>query len=355
VRKTFKYRIYPTKAQEQELLRWLDACRRLYNVLLEQRILAYQRGIRLNKYQQMREITELRKAMPEEYGRIGSHVLQDVAKRLDQSFKRFFAGAGYPKFQSARRYTSFTFPDQAGWKLRDGRLHITNIGSIKVKWSRPIEGTIKTLTIKYRAGQWYACFSCDNVPAPQYPETDKAVGIDLGIEALVTTSDGERFPNAKYLHRSLKRLRRLQRKLARQQKGSNRRKRTIRQIQRLHLKIANQRADAHHKASTALVRRYALIAHEAVSPQFMLQNKRMARAAADVGWRQFLTFLQNKAAAAGRKVVAVDPRNTSQACSGCGALVPKELHERWHTCPHCGLSVHRDVNAARNILHRAVA
>lgn len=350
MRKTFKFRVCPTKAQEQTLGRWLYLCRKLYNVALEQRQTAYRMGYRLSVYDQNRELPALKTEFPE-YTEVGSHVLQDVCYRLDKSFKRFFKGAGYPKFQGRNRYDSFTFPDQAGWKLKDDKLHLTNCGVVKVRWSREIEGTIKTVTIKRRAGQWHACFSCDDVPAPQYPPTDKAVGIDLGIEALATTSEGERFENARYLNRKLKHLRRVQRHLARQKKGSNRRKKTVRRLQRLHLKIANQRADAHHKASTGLVRENAEIHMERIDPQFMLKNRRLAQAASDVGWGQFKTFLQSKAATAGRKIVEKNPRYTSQECSGCGQIKPKKLSERWHEC-ECGTSLHRDHNAALVILRR---
>ena len=350
MRKTFKFRIYPTKAQEKTLDYWLYLCRKLYNAMLEQRQIAYSKGIRLTWIDQKRELPELKQAMPE-YVRIGSHVLQDVAHRLQKSFDRFFKGAGYPKFQGRNRYDSFTFPDKAGWKLNDNHLSITNCGTVKVELHREIQGDIKTVTIKRRADQWYVCFSCDNVPEPVYQATNKMVGIDLGIEALATTSEGERFENAKYLKRKQKHLRRIQRKLARQKKGSNRRKKTVRQLQRLHLKIADQRADAHHKASTKLVRENAEIHMERIDPQFMLKNHTLAQAASDVGWGQFKTFLQSKAAAAGRKIVEKNPRHTSQECSGCGQLVPKELSERWHEC-ECGTSLHRDHNAAIVILKR---
>lgn len=351
MRKTFKYRLYPTGQQEQALNRWLYLCRQLYNAMLEQRIMAYRINHWVNKFDQMRELPTLKSEFPE-YAQIGSHVLQDVAKRLDKAFKRFFKGAGFPKFQGRNHYTSFTFPDQAGWRLRDGRLHITNIGSIKVKWSRPIEGTIKTVTIKRtKSGKWFVCFSCDNVPHKTYPATEKLVGIDLGMECLVTTSDGERLGETRFLRRKQRHLRRLQRHQSRQQKGSNRRKKTVRQLARLHEKIANQRADVHHKTSTKLIRENAEIHMEQIDPQFMLRNRRLAQAASDVGWGQFKTFLQSKAAAAGRKIVEKNPRYTSQQCHACGQIRPKKLSERWHICD-CGVSLHRDHNAALVILNR---
>lgn len=188
----------------------------------------------------------------------------------------------------------------------------------------------------------------DPIPEP----IREAVGIDLGIEALATTSDGERFENAKFLKRKLKHLRRLNRKLARQKnKQSNRRKKTVHQLQRIHLKIANQRADSHHKASAKLVRENAEIHMERISPEFMLANHKLAQAASDVGWGQFKTFLQGKAATAGRKIIEKNPKNTSRECSGCGQIKPKKLSERWHEC-ECGTSLHRDHNAAIVILKR---
>ena len=350
--KTYKYQIDPTPSQAKILAGWLFLCRKLYNAMLEQRIIVWQqRRKSISQYHQMRELADLKKAFPE-YTQIGSQVLQDVAKRLQKSFERFWRkGAGFPKFQGRNRYDSFTYT-QAGWKLKDRGLVLTGCGVIKVRWSREIQGDIKTVTIKRsKSGRWFVCFSCDNVPATIYPATGKAVAIDLGIEALATTSDGERLENAQYLKRKLKHLRRVQRHLARQTKGSKRREKTRRQLARLHEKIANQRRDAHHKASTKLVRENAEIHMERIDPQFMLANRRLARAASDVGWGQFKTFLQSKAAAAGRRIVEKSAWNTSQECSGCGKMVPKKLHVRWHQCD-CGTSLHRDHNAALVILRR---
>lgn len=354
MRKTFKYRLYPTDEQERVLDRWLWLCRRLYNAMLEQRQIAYKMGYRVKYLDQQNELPALRKEMPE-YDGLPSTVLQDVARRLDKTFQSFFKGAGYPKFQGRDRYDSFTYGAFVGKnKVVNDWLFLSHLGSpIRMVLHRALEGRIKTATIKRRAGQWYVCFSCDDVPEPTYLPSDTSVGVDLGIEALATTSEGERFDNVHYLKRRLKHLRRVQRHLARQKKGSNRRKKTVRQLQRLHLKIANQRADANHTATTSLVKRYGTIVVEDISPQFMLANRRLAQAASDVGWGQFMTFLQSKAAQAGRKLVKVNPAYTSQTCSGCGVIVPKKLSERWHDCPECGTNLHRDHNAAINILKAA--
>ena len=358
IRKTFKYRLYPTKTQGATLDRWLMLCRWLYNAALEQRIIEYEQrqlhGIdrRLGKFDQMRELPNLKVELPE-FREVDAQVLQDVVDRLDKSYQKFFKGGGYPKFQGRNRYDSITFK-QTSWKLTDGRLQLRGCGPVNVRWSREIEGDIKTVTIKRsKSGKWFVCFFCDNVPAPMYPVTDKAIGIDLGTMNLVTTSEGDPMGDTKFLKRKLKYLRRLNRSLARKtNKQSNRRKKAVRRIQRLHEKIPNQRADMHHKVSAKLVKENAVIVHEDISPKFMLANRRMARTASDAGWSQFLTFLSAKAATAGRRVVAVNPYNTSQECSGCGKIVPKALHIRWHEC-ECGCSLDRDHNAAINILKRA--
>lgn len=327
-------------------------CRWLYNACLEQRQIAWQMGHRVSKYDQMRELPNLKAEFPE-YREVDAQALQDVIDRLDKSFQKFFKGGGYPKFQGRHRYESITFK-QTSWKVKNERLALRGCGPIKVRWSREIEGDIKTVTVKRtKSGKWFVCFSCDNVPERVYPPTGKNVGIDLGTMNLVTTSEGKTMGDTNCLQRKLKYLRRLNRALARKKnKRSNRRRKHVQRLARLHEKIANQRREMHHKVSTTLVRENAVIAHEDISPQFMLANKHLARRAADAGWSQFLTFLQSKAAQAGRKVVAVNPRGTSQECSGCGRVVKKALHVRWHECD-CGCSLDRDHNAALNILNRA--
>ena len=192
-RRTFKYRLYPTTDQAGVLDRWLWLCRRLYNACLEQRIAAYKMQRKsLSKFEQKRELVDLKAGCPE-FREIGSHVLYDVVYRIDASMRRFFKEhRGYPKFQGRERYNSFTFPDRAGWKLLGNeRLRLTRCGEVRVRLKRPIQGVIKTVTIKRtRSGRWFVCFSCDAVPAKAYPETTAPVGLDLGLATLVTTSDG---------------------------------------------------------------------------------------------------------------------------------------------------------------------
>src|SRR5690242_6342916 len=199
LRKTFKYKLVPTPTQERELRRVLGLCRWLYNTALEQRIVAYQRRqVSVSRYQQEAELKDIRAGMPE-YGAIHSHVLQDVLARLDKTYLSFFrrvkAGkrAGFPRYQARSRYHSFTYKEFGnGATLDNGLLILSKIGRIAVRWSRPIEGTPKTVTVSREADGWYVCFSCADVPMQPLPQTGQESGIDLGLEAFATTSTGER-------------------------------------------------------------------------------------------------------------------------------------------------------------------
>ena len=382
VRKAFKYRLYPTRAQVEALTCTLDRCRELYNAALEERREAYRMcGVSVSMYSQQRQLPAI-KTLRIEYAEINSQVLQDVIIRLDRAFQAFFrrlqAGQqpGYPRFKSRDRYDSFTCT-QTGWKLCDGRLSLWNTGPMKVKWSRPLVGTNKTVTIRRDADQWYGCFSClVDVPDSTPDVIKPAVGIDVGLEHFTTLSSGERIPNPRHLRTSAAVLARRQQALSRKPRGSKRRKKAKLLLAKAHRKIRNQRRDFHHKTARTLVNSHSLIAVEALQianltkrpkPKVDAEQTQVAgetvyahngatakaglnKSIHDAGWGTFIGMLHSKAAEAGCVVVAVNPAGTSQACSGCSIVVPKGLDERWHTCPQCGLSLQRDHNAARNIL-----
>jgi putative transposase len=208
VRKTYKYTLNPTPEQERELARVLGLCRWLYNTALEQRITAWQRArVTLSRFQQEAELKEIRAAFPEyaempDYAAMHSHVLQDVLARLDKTYQAFFrrlkAGeqAGFPRYQGRDRYHSFTYQEVGnGATLDNGFLVLSKIGRIAVRWSRPLEGAPKTVTIRREADGWYVCFSCADVPIQPLPVTGQQTGIDLGIESFATRSDGTRIFN----------------------------------------------------------------------------------------------------------------------------------------------------------------
>lgn len=279
-----------------------------------------------------------------------------MLERLDKAYKAFFRRvksgekAGFPRFKSRNRYDSFTLK-QSGWKLEGKYLYITNIGGFKLFLSRPIEGNIKTVTVrKSSAGQWFVAFSCDNVPEKEYPVATSEIGLDVGIKSFCVDSDGNQIQNPQYLRQSERILRRRQRALSRKQKGSNRRSKSRILVAKAHEKVSNQRKDFLHKVANHYIEAFKTIYVEDLNIKGMVRNKHLAKSISDAGWGMFFNLLAYKAAEAGRTVVKVPPHNTSQICSSCGEKVPKSLAVRIHRCPFCNLVLDRDLNASRNIL-----
>lgn len=358
MRKAYKFRLYPTKEQQVQIQFTLERCRLLYNRLLEERRIAYETNkTTLNYYDQANTFNERKKHIPV-LKQVHSQVLQDVAKRLDKAFQAFFRRVksgetpGYPRFKSVGRYDSFTYP-QGGYLLNGNKLKLSKIGEVKIKLHRQPQGEIKTCTIIVKNGKYYTCLSCETEPMP-LPACDDAVGIDLGVKHLAITSDEEFYEHPKFFRESERKLKRKQRVVSRKKKGSNRRRKAIRELAKLHEHIANQRKDNAHKVSRKLVNQYGLIAFENLNVQGMVKNHHLAKSIADASWNQLVQYTTYKAEEAGRRVVLVDPKNTSQLCSNCGEVVPKKLSERIHRCEHCGYVQDRDINAAKNILKRAL-
>ena len=356
VRKTFKFKLKPTPDQERMLERTLMLCRHVYNAAIGERREAYRmRGISLTYYHQKAELPAIKEAMPE-YGEVHSQVLQDVVLRVDRAFQAFFrrvkAGEtpGYPRCHGRERFNSFTHPQyDNGARLDNGFLVLSKIGRMAVRWSRPLEGAPKTVTLSREADGWYVCISCADVPTQPLAPTGQETGIDLGLESFATLADGTMIHNPRCYRRAERRLKTAQRKVSRRKKGSNRRRKAVRLLAKAHQKVKRQRQDFQHKAALQLVRAYDMIYHEDLQVANMVKNHHLAKSIADAGWSGFLTILAFKAACAGKQVVAVPPAYTSQTCSGCGVVVKKGLSVRWHSCPDCGTSLHRDHNAAKNI------
>jgi putative transposase len=358
LRKAFKFKLKPTPEQERVLAETLWRCRMVYNIALEQRITAYRRcGVTLTAYEQMAELPDLKAAFPE-YAAINSQVLQDVIMRVERAFQAFFRRikvgekAGYPRFRGRNRYNCFTFKqvgEHGGARLDDGCLVLSKIGRVAVRWSRPLEGTPKTVTIRREADGWYASISCADVPIQPLPVAGQDIGIDLGLESFATLADGSRIANPRIFRAAELNLKRAQKRVSRRKLGSNRRRKAVSLLAKAHQHVRCQRADFHHKTALALVRQYDTIYHEDLRPANLLRNHALAKSIADAGWSAFLSILSFKAVCAGRSVIAVPPAHTSQTCSGCGAKVQKGLSVRWHHCPTCGTSLHRDHNAALNI------
>jgi putative transposase len=362
MRKTFKFRLNPVRHQRTLLDSSLELCRWVYNETLAIRKNAWQQDQKsVSLYDTNKLLTGWKQEKPE-LSQAHSQVLQNVQERVDLAYQAFFrrvkAGEnpGYPRFRGYGRYSSFTFK-QSGFSLQDHGLLLSKIGLIKIIQHRPMEGEIKTLTLQRDAvGNWYAHFSCEIEPKP-LPPTDKVVGIDLGLTTFAVFSDGKEIKRQRWMKQDSKDVARLQRKKEILAKGSAERQKVVHALQHAYQRQTNRRNNFAHQESRKLVNAYQFIAFEALDIQDMQSNgnKIINQGIADVAWGRFVQFTVYKAECAGRGVALVDPKNTTQMCSACGEIVPKNLYIRVHECPHCGLKLSRDRNAALNILARGLA
>jgi putative transposase len=356
MRKTFKYKLYPTPEQARALDTVQYRCRMLYNVALEERKTGWERcGVSVSYFQQKAELPDLKTGCPE-YAEINAQVLQDVILRVERAFQGFFrrlkAGEkpNYPRFQGRTRYHSFTYPQYGGGAVLDGgMLSLSKIGRVPIRVHRPLEGTPKTVTISREADGWYVCISCAEVPTNPLPATGQETGIDVGLKVFLVTAQGVVFENPRHLRKAERYLKKCQKRVSRRKQGSHRRRKAVTLLAKAHQDVRRQRADFHHKTALALLRANETIYLEDLQVRNMVRNPRLAKSISDAGWAQFRIILEGKAAYAGRRVVAVYPAYTSQACSGCETLVRKCLSVRTHVCTTCGLVLDRDENAAINI------
>jgi len=351
-------RLYPSKTQAKSLESMRITCQRFYNDCLAERKSAYEeRQETISKFEQLRKVKDVKASNPGAK-KVHSHVLQTAVADLDKAFRAFFrrvkAGetAGYPRFKGRNRFKSFGFKEYGnGFKIDGRRLKLFGIGRVAVRWHRPIEGIIKTVRIVKKAGDWYACFACV-VEAKPLAVTGKEIGVDVGINSLLTTSEGEHRENPRWYRTEQKKLRVLQRRVSRRKlKGSNRRKAVL-MLQRQHERISNRRKDFINKLAYSLIQRYDKIVLENLKITNMVKNRHLAKSILDAGWGYLVQHLTNRAASAGREVDLVNPADTSKTCSGCGVIFESlTLTDRWVQCD-CGLSKDRDENAAINILKR---
>lgn len=356
MRKTFKYRLFPTGKQNKNLQSSLDACRWVYNKTLETRKKAWkERKESLSLYDTSGLIPKWKEENPG-LSNAFSQCLQNAQQRVDLALKAFFRRVkvgekpGYPRFRGFDRYDSFTFP-QFGFEVIENGLKLSKIGMVKIKFHRKLVGKIKICTIQRSStGKWYACFSCEVKPKP-LRKIKKVVGIDVGLESFATLSTGEKIENPRFFKASEIKLAKAQRRLSKTEKETPDRKKQHKKVAYLHEKIGNKRNDFAHKLSRKLVDKYQIIALEKLNIKDMRENgfKGIRKSIGDVAWNQFIQFTVYKAEDAGRTVVFVDPRNTSKMCSRCGQIVEKKLSDRVHSCS-CGLVLDRDINASLNIL-----
>ena len=357
---TYRYRLVPTKRQHRALEAILEAQRQLYNAALEERIDAYRKeGVGRTFFDQVKALTQWRQEDPEARA-LPVSLQRTTLKRLDEAYKAFFRRVklggkpGFPRFRGKGWFDSFGFRQFCGITLREGRLRFKGMpGSLRIHQHRPMppDSSVKSCTVRRDAKGWAVGFAVDH-STPPLREPVRAVGVDLGISTFAVLSDGKAIPSLRAARRAERRLRIVQRALARKVRGSRSRRKARVEVQRCHAATVRRRTNHLHQASARLIRDYDLIAIEALQVKGLACSA-LAKDVRDASWGRFISMLAYKAERAGARLIEVDPRNTSQDCSTCGVRVPKELNERQHRCLHCGLSIDRDLNAARNILNRA--
>jgi putative transposase len=357
---TYRYCLLPTKRQHRAFEHILESQRQLYNAALEERIDAYRKaGVTRTYFDQTKALTEWRRSDPEASA-LPVCLQRATLKRLDEAYQGFFrrakkgGKAGFPRFRGRGWFDSFGFREFVGITLKDARLRFKSLpGSLRVHLHRepPAAASIRSCTFKRDTKGWNVSFAVAiEAAAPREPQL--AVGVDLGISTFAALADGGFIPSLKAARRAERRLRVAQRALARKKRGSGGRRGARMAVARRHAAVARQRTEHLHQASARLVRDYDAIVVEKLNVK-ALAGSALARDVHDASWARFISMLRYKAEKAGARLIEVDPRNTSQECSGCGMRVPKDLANRHHDCPHCGLSIDRDLNAARNILNRA--
>lgn len=376
--------LQPTRTQRRLLERMLWLTWTLYNAALQERRDAWQlRGISICVTQQMRELKEVEF---EDFHRFGQTFLRWPLKRLDKAFDGFFdrmarnrelrlqglsaPRPGFPRFKAPARQNTFGYSDRQSWKLDMGAKGLTLQGvhgRIKIKPHRPLEGELRALQITRDGDKWYALVSVEKgvVAAGSTAKDLDVIGIDVGVNVHAATSVGIVHHNVRVGRARADRIAKHQRSLARAQRGSKKRSARRRDLAREHARIRNARRTRLHQISKAIVNAHpnTVIAFEDLGIRNMVRSARgtanepghnvrqksgLNRAIHDACWGMLIEFTTYKAESAGGSVVRVDPRNTSQRCSGCKVIVTKKRDEH-HSCPHCGLEMHRDVNAALNI------
>jgi putative transposase len=388
VRRAYKFRLRPTRKQRAALTECLEDTRQLYNAALEERREAWRMGRhRVTLYSQDAQLKEIRAEDRERYGRWSFNCERAAIRRLDRAFQRFFQRVktgekpGHPRFKGCGWWDSIEWPEGKGARWNSvphptvTRVYLKGIGHVRVNQHRPVKGRVKTITAKRESGHWYVVLSCDDVPAEPLEPAGSSAGIDMGVASFLTASNGKHVPNPRYLAVSSERLAKAQQDLARKKRGGNRRKKAVAKVAGLHGKVRRQRLDHAHKTALALVRAHDLIVHEDLQISNMTRRPRprsdgcsghepngasakagLNKSIHDAGWGIFLRVLSAKAESAGRKVIAVNPRHTSQRCAECGHVAAgNRVTQAEFRCTRCGHHGHADFNAARNILRAGLA
>jgi len=399
VRRTYKFRLRPTAKQHVALGQCLDAHRSLYNAALQERRDAYELVVRrsphyfsarrpqgvVNYGRQSAQLKEIRGLVPAQATWSFSSqqaTLRQLNKAFESFFRRVKAGEtpGHPRFKSVDRFDSVLWPkdgDGCRWHPETRRVYLKGIGHVRVTQHRKVEGTLKTIQVKREGRHWHLVLSCDGVATKHLPRTGAVVGLDVGIASFLVTSDAESVDNPRYARAGAEGLASAQRMLARKQRGSNNRRAARESVMNRHRKVANKRRHFHYQVARQLVAQYDLLVVEDLKVKNMTRRAKakadiesvgqflpngaaaktgLNRSINDAGWAQFRSILDAKAEEAGRTVLGVNPRHTSQTCHECGHVkLGNRVTQAEFRCRRCGHEAHADVNAARNILGAGLA
>ncbi|MFI5998239.1 RNA-guided endonuclease InsQ/TnpB family protein [Streptomyces sp. NPDC051362] len=363
VKRAFKYRFCPTDAQAAELSRTFGCVRKVYNLALAARTQAWTRQERVNYSQISAMLTAWKRTEELAYlNEVSSVPLQQALRHLQVAFTNFFARrAKYPRFKSRKRSRKSAEYTTSAFRFRDGRLTLAKMREpLDIVWSRPLPAGVSPSTVTVSqdsAGRWFVSMLCDDPSVQPLLATDTAVGIDVGLNHLLTLSTGEKITNPRHERRDRAALARAQRRLAKKASGGGaNRAKARRRVAKIHARITDRRRDTLHKLTTRLVRENQTLVIEDLTVRNMVKNRNLARAISDAGWADFRSLLEYKARWYGREVIAVDRWfPSSKMCSHCGAFKERmPLHVRTWTCD-CGATHDRDVNAAKNLLAAGLA
>ena len=360
--KAYKYRIYPTKPQQAKLLKHFGCCRYVWNKALERKNEAYAKtGESPSCYAMKAELPAMKRELPwltEAY----SQSLQQSIINLDTAFTNFFRrvkeGAreiGYPKFKSKHKRQSVSFPQNVKVGFDVGMTTFPKLGNIETVFERRFEGAVKTVTVSMETtGKFFVSFLVDDgkeLPKTEPIDSGKVIGIDLGLIHFLTTSNGGRVENPRFLKKNAKKIAKLDRRMRRKTKGGKNRAKARLKLALAHEKSRNRRRDFLHKLSTRLVRENQAVCLEDLSVKGMMGNHKLARSIGDVAWGEFSSMLKYKSDWQGKHLLQIgrfDP--SSKMCHKCGNINRDLLlRDRTWTCPECGAELDRDINAAINI------
>jgi putative transposase len=361
--KAFKYRIYPNKEQEELILKHMGCSRWIYNYALDRKITSYQEtGKGISRFDIQKELPLLKKDEQTSWLKeVNSQTLQASLENLDKAFTRFFKEKkGFPKFKSKKENKqSFNIPQNTEVDFEKNKVWIPKFKTpIKTKIDRKFDGLIKTSTItKTPTGKYFISIIVElseELPKKKPMNEKQAIGIDLGIKTFATLSNGIEIENPKYLKKSLKKLKKQQRKVSNKVKGSNNRKKEVKKLVIIYEKITNKRLDFLHKTSYYLTTNYDTLCLETLKSGNMMKNHKLAQALSDISIAKFNELIDYKSEWYGCNILRIGQFEPSSKMCSCGKINKElKLSDRVWTCGHCGTTHNRDVLAANNIKHFA--